>query len=53
MNGKGQGKAAGISNRLSLLQATKCANSKAYFWFCTAQRTDQFKGNKFVSSPVD
>jgi len=53
MNGKGQAKDAGISNRLALLQATKFANSKSHLWFCTEQRTDQFKGNKFVTSPVD
>jgi hypothetical protein len=53
MNGKGQGKAAGISNKLALLQATKSASSKSHLWFCAAQRTVQFKGNKFVSLPVD
>jgi len=53
MNGKGQGKPAGISNRLALLKATKWANRKSHLWFCTAQRTVQFKWNKFVSSQVD
>ena len=53
MNGKGQGKDAGISSRLALIQATKCADRISHLWFCTAQRTIQFKGKKFVYSPVD
>jgi hypothetical protein len=44
MNGKGQGKAAGISNRLALLQATKCANSKSNLWF--VQHNEQFSSKE-------